>query len=61
MTGRDDRLMDMKAEVFAAVGQPVRLAIVELLADGPMCVCDIAKEVRSERTNVSHHLAVLVQ
>lgn len=61
MAKQVDRLMEMKAEVFAAVGQPVRLAIVELLADGPMCVCDIAKQVRSERSNVSRHLGVLVQ
>jgi ArsR family transcriptional regulator len=53
--------MEMKAEVFAAIGQPVRLAIVELLAAGPMCVCDIAGKVRAERSNVSRHLGVLVQ
>jgi ArsR family transcriptional regulator len=61
MPGSNDRLMEMKAEVFAAVGQPVRLAIVELLAAGPMCVCDIAAKVHAERSNVSRHLAVLVQ
>jgi ArsR family transcriptional regulator len=61
MAGRNDKLMEMKADVFAAIGQPVRLAIVELLAGGPMCVCDIARKVRAERTNVSRHLAILVQ
>ncbi len=61
MMKQSEKLMAMKAEVFAAVGQPVRLAIVELLAEGPMCVCDIAQKVRAERSNVSRHLGVLVQ
>lgn len=55
-----DMLCRMKAEVFKALGHPIRLAIVEALRDGERCVCEIAEEVASERSNVSRHLALLV-
>ena len=54
------RLYELKAKVFAAIGHPIRLAIVEFLRDGPQCVCDIADHVEAQRSNVSRHLAVLL-
>jgi ArsR family transcriptional regulator len=47
------------ARVIRAVGQPFRLAIVYCLRDGERCVCDIARTIGAERSNVSRHLAVL--
>ncbi|MDY7011361.1 MAG: metalloregulator ArsR/SmtB family transcription factor [Planctomycetota bacterium] len=55
------KLYERKAEVIAATGHPVRLAIIEFLNDGEQCVCDIAEYVASERSNVSRHLAVLLK
>lgn len=55
------RLYEMKAKVLAAMAHPVRLAIVEFLRDGERCVCDVAEGVGSERSNVSRHLAVMLQ
>jgi ArsR family transcriptional regulator len=49
-----------KAEVIAAAGHPIRLAIIEFLKDGEQCVCDIAAHVEAERSNVSRHLGVLL-
>ena len=60
MSRESDRILSMKAEVFKALGHPIRLAVVEALRDGEACVCDIAEAVRAERPNVSRHLAVLV-
>lgn len=54
------RLYEMKAQIIQAVGHPIRLAILDLLAGGEQCVCDIAKAVDSERSNVSRHLAILL-
>ena len=51
----------MKAEVIAAAGHPIRLAILEYLRDGEQCVCDITSHVGAERSNVSRHLGVLLQ
>jgi ArsR family transcriptional regulator len=50
-----------KAEVLAAAGNPIRLAILEFLKDGEQCVCDIAEHVDGQRPNVSRHLAVLLK
>jgi len=54
-------LIEQRAEVFKALGHPIRLALVEALRDGDRCVCDIARAVGAERSNVSRHLAVLVR
>jgi DNA-binding transcriptional ArsR family regulator len=61
MDGKAKKLYEMKAKVLAAMAHPVRLAIVEFLRDGEQCVCDIAEHVGSERSNVSRHLAVMLQ
>lgn len=47
------------ARVMKALSEPVRIAIVETLRGGERCVCDIAKAVGAERSNVSRHLSVL--
>ncbi|MFP3937133.1 MAG: ArsR/SmtB family transcription factor [Phycisphaerae bacterium] len=57
----DEKLHQMKAEVLAAAGHRIRLAIVEMLADGEMCVCDITERLKAERSNVSRHLGVLTR
>lgn len=52
-------IFDRQAEIVKALAHPIRIAIVDYLSDGPRCVCDIAKHVRSERSNVSRHLSVM--
>jgi DNA-binding transcriptional ArsR family regulator len=47
------------AEALAALGDPTRQAIVELLADGPRAVGDIAARLPVSRPAVSQHLRVL--
>ncbi len=54
------KLYQMQAEVMKALGHPIRLAVVDLLADGELCVCDIAEALGAGRSNVSRHLAVMV-
>jgi DNA-binding transcriptional ArsR family regulator len=46
-------------EALAALGDPTRQAIVELLADGPRAVGDIAAHLPVSRPAVSQHLRVL--
>jgi ArsR family transcriptional regulator len=53
-------LFEKQAEIARAISHPLRIAIVNFLKDGDQCVCDIAKFVGSERSNVSRHLAVMV-
>lgn len=47
---------------FAALGDPVRLRLVSLLANaegGAVCVCDLTAPVGRSQGTVSHHLKVL--
>lgn len=55
------RLYELKAEVLQAVAHPIRLAIAEFLRDGERCVCDIAVHVGAKQSNVSRHLALMLQ
>lgn len=54
------KIYERQAEVIKAISSPVRLAILEILNEGDLCVCDIAARVKCERSNVSRHLAVMV-
>ena len=50
------------AGVFKALGDPVRLRLLSLIAGhagGEACVCDIAAVVDVSQPTVSHHLKVL--
>lgn len=49
-------------EVFKALGDPTRLAIVRMLAiNGETCVCKIVDELNMGQSAVSHHMAKLKQ
>jgi len=61
MKSETRRFYEMKAEVIQAIAHPIRLAIVDYLADGEQCVCDIAEHVEAQRSNVSRHLAVMLR
>ena len=52
---------EMQARVIAALAHPIRIAIVDLLADGEVCVCEIAERIGAERSNTSRHLAVMLK
>ncbi|HAH87714.1 MAG TPA: transcriptional regulator, partial [Armatimonadetes bacterium] len=46
--------------IFKALGDPVRVRIVEMLSlNGEMCVCKIMEELSMTQPAVSHHLATL--
>ena len=60
MNAKQKRLYGLKADVIAAAGNPIRLAIIDFLTGGEQCVCDIAAHVGAKRSNVSRHLGVLL-
>lgn len=53
------RRYELQAEMISALAHPLRVAIVDLLKDGEVCVCDIAECVGAERSNTSRHLALM--
>ncbi len=50
-----------KARIFKALGHPVRLTLVERLASGPRCVCELVPLVPGRQATTSRHLDVLVR
>ena len=64
LSGREIRPDDAAtlAEAFKALGDPVRLRLLSLLAtanDGEVCACDLVAPVGKSQPTVSHHLKVL--
>ncbi len=54
-------LFEKQAEIVKSIAHPLRIAILDFLRNGEQCVCDIAKHIGSERSNVSRHLSVMVK
>jgi len=52
-------VIQAKADIFKALGHPARLAIVEILADRPHCVCELVRMVPGKQATTSRHLDVL--
>jgi ArsR family transcriptional regulator len=50
-----------KAAIFKALGHPTRLAIVEMLAGGERCVCEIEPAFADSQATISRHLDVLLR
>jgi DNA-binding transcriptional ArsR family regulator len=57
-----DRLQSSQcAEKFKALGEPLRLRIVDFLRDGARSVGEISEALGQEIVTVSHHLGILYQ
>ncbi len=54
-------ILQRKADILKALGQPTRLKIVELLREGERCVCEMLPILGEEQANVSKHLSLLRQ
>ena len=61
MESPEKERLKIKADVFKAMGHPIRLGIIEMLADGERCVCEIVDYVGTDISNVSKHLSILKQ
>jgi ArsR family transcriptional regulator len=47
------------AQSYAALADPVRWRAVELLSEGPRCVCDLESALGVAQSRLSYHLGVL--
>lgn len=54
----DDPQIDMAA-LFKALGDPIRLQVVELLRDRERCVCDLSQQLDIAQSKLSFHLKTL--
>jgi ArsR family transcriptional regulator len=55
----DARTVEALADTFRALGDPTRVRILDALAPGELCVCDIASLVGISESAASHQLRLL--
>ncbi len=48
-----------RSEIMKALAHPTRLFIVDFLADGEKCVCEIVEQVGVDISTISKHLLVM--
>jgi ArsR family transcriptional regulator len=46
-------------EIFKALGNPIRLKILETIKNKKKCICEIIPFVGKSQPNVSHHIKIL--
>lgn len=54
-----DSLRQFKSEIFQALANPTRIAIVEALRDGELSAGKLIEKLGIEQANASQHLAIL--
>jgi ArsR family transcriptional regulator len=59
MTVRGRPLYEAKAELFKSLGHPVRIRVLELLAEREHAVSELLEQIEVEQSGLSQHLAVL--
>ncbi len=56
-----DPLIEVIAQRFRVIGEPMRIKLLDVLRDGPMTVGELVDRVGATQQNVSKHLGVLHQ
>ena len=59
MNGNQKARYGVRARILKALAHPARLLMVDALAQGPLCVCELRAMVGSDLSTVSKHLSVL--
>jgi ArsR family transcriptional regulator len=59
MTTAGARNIGRAAEIFHALSDETRLQILDLLAEGEQCVCDLTDALRTGQSRLSFHLKTL--
>ncbi|MFH0793154.1 MAG: metalloregulator ArsR/SmtB family transcription factor [bacterium] len=59
MKARDRARYEARARVIKALAHPSRLLIVDELAKGERCVCELTELVQADMSTVSKHLSLL--
>jgi len=59
MKETEKRRYELQAEVLKALAHPLRLAIVQFLAEEEKCVCHIVDYVGTSQSNISKHLGLM--
>ena len=52
---------EKNSSLFRALGEPVRLRILERLTGGELCACDLLENLDISQPTLSHHMKVLLE
>jgi DNA-binding transcriptional ArsR family regulator len=59
MTSKSEKQYRLKAKIFYALSDPVRIEILEFIRDGEKCVCEIVPRLDLMQPVISRHLKIL--
>lgn len=59
MSDMPDSLRQFKTEIFQALANPIRIAVLDELRNGELTVGDLVQRLKVEQSNLSQHLAIL--
>ena len=54
-------LVELIAQRFRVIGEPMRIRLLDTLRDGPRTINELAEELGATQQNVSKHVGVLAQ
>lgn len=57
----DPVLLEQRAKLFKALGDPTRLKILALLSQQELCLCELADALQGAESTLVHHLRMLEQ
>jgi DNA-binding transcriptional ArsR family regulator len=56
-----DELVELIARRFRAIGEPMRIKLLDRLRDGEATVSELADAIETSQQNISKHLALLAE
>ena len=56
-----EALVELIAQRFRVIGEPMRIRLLDALRDGPMTIAELTEAVGASQQNVSKHVGVLAQ
>jgi len=56
-----DELVELIARRFRAIGEPMRIKLLDRLRDGEATVGELAEAIETSQQNISKHLALLAE
>ena len=56
-----EALVDLIAQRFRVIGEPMRIRLLDALRDGPLTVNELTEALGASQQNVSKHVGVLAQ
>lgn len=57
----DKSVSELRAKILAALSDPTRLELLEFLAGGERCVCEILPAFSRSQSTISKHLSILYE